>query len=53
MKYIRAIDLADILIIVGLGMVGYGLSQVSVPLAIGVVGGILLVIGLAGAYRKT
>ena len=53
MRFIRAIDIADILIVLGLGMVGYGLSQVSLPLAVGVMGGILLLIGLVGAYRKT
>ena len=53
MKFIKAIDITDILIVLGLGMVGYGLSWVSLPLAIGVMGGILLLIGLVGAYRKT
>ena len=53
MKFIKAIDITDILIVLGLGMVGYGLSQVSLPLAVGVMGGILLLIGLVGAYRKT
>ena len=53
MKFIKAIDITDILIVLGLGMVGYGLSLVSLPLAVGVMGGILLLIGLVGAYRKT
>ena len=37
---------------VGLVMVAYGLSTVSVPLAIGTVGAVLVVVGVAGAWSK-
>jgi hypothetical protein len=48
----QAIDLNDLMIIGGLGMVGYGLSGISLYLAIGVTGGIILGLGILGAIRK-
>ena len=46
------IDGNDLLVVVGLGMVGAGLWMISVPLALCVVGGLLLVGGLVRAWRK-
>lgn len=42
----------DVVALVGLGMLGYGLYMVSLPLALGVVGGILLAIGVIGTLRR-
>lgn len=46
------IDLYDVLAIVGLGAMGYGLSMISVPAALCVVGGVLLLVGMLGAWWK-
>jgi len=45
-------DLADVMALVGWLMVGYALGSVSLVLGIGVLGGILLLLGLLGAWRK-
>lgn len=45
-------DRYDVLAIVGLGLLGYGLSRFSISLALCVIGGILLVIGGLGAWWK-
>ena len=47
-----AVDGHDVLVVVGLGMVGAGLWMISVPLALCVVGVMLLGAGLLGAWRK-
>lgn len=44
------IDRYDVLAIVGLGTVGYGLSMISIPVALCVIGGILFVLGILGAW---
>lgn len=49
---LKAIDGNDVLVVVGLGMVGAGLWMVSVPLALCVVGTVLLIGGLVGAWQK-
>jgi len=46
------LDLSDGLVVVGLLMLGFGLGLVSVELALGVVGGLLVGLGLVGALRK-
>lgn len=51
-KFLVAIDLNDVLILGGLGLLGYGLAQVSIVIAAQVIGGLLLAIGLIGAWRK-
>lgn len=45
-------DRYDVLAISGLGMMGIGLSMVSMSLALCVVGGVLLMIGIFGAWKK-
>jgi len=45
------IDGYDVLAIVGLGTLGYGLSLISVPVALCAVGGVLLVVGILGAWK--
>lgn len=46
------IELNDIFIILGLILLASGLIMISVPLALGVTGGLLLAIGLIGAFVK-
>lgn len=46
------VDGYDVLALVGGIMIGYGLSLVSVPLALCVMGVMLLTVGIAGAWRK-
>ncbi len=46
------IDLYDLFVLVGLILLTYGLWMVSIPLAIGVCGGILMAFGLFGAWIK-
>lgn len=48
-----AIDGHDVLVVLGLAMVGAGLWMISVPLALCVVGALLLAAGLLGAWRKS
>lgn len=45
-------DRYDALALVGLGILGYGLSRISIALALCVIGGVLLMIGIFGAWRK-
>lgn len=45
------IDRYDLLAMMGLGMIGYGLSQVSVPAALCTVGGCLLLVAVLGAWK--
>lgn len=49
---IRKVDPYDILAFLGLGLLGYGLQMISVALALCVIGGVLLGVGLLGAWRK-
>lgn len=51
-KWLNWLDFTDILIIAGLIMLAYGLSIVSLALSISVSGGLLLAIGIFGAWRK-
>lgn len=51
-RVIGKIDGNDFLILAGMGLLGFGLMQVSLALAAGVTGGLLLAIGLAGSWRK-
>lgn len=46
------LDFNDFLIIIGLILLAYALSMVSLALSIGISGGILMAIGLLGAWRK-
>jgi small-conductance mechanosensitive channel len=46
------IDHYDVLAVAGLGILGYGLSRISISLALCVIGGVLLMIGILGAWRK-
>ncbi len=46
------IDGNDVLIVSGLGLLGYGLYLIWPPLMPLVTGGLLLFIGLLGAFRK-
>ena len=46
------VDLYDMLALAGWAMIGYGLSLVSVPLALCVLGAIVMVAGIVGAWRK-
>lgn len=46
------IDFNDVLAAIGLGLLGAGLAMWSVPLAMVVVGGVLLAAGVSGALRK-
>jgi len=53
MKRLRGlVDANDLLILAGLGLLGYALATVSWALASGVIGGLLLAVGLLGAWRK-
>ena len=45
-------DLSDGLVVGGLLLLGFGLGMVSVELALCVVGGLLMALGLVGAVRK-
>lgn len=45
-------DRYDMLAILGLGLLGYGLSRFSMSLALCVIGGVLLAIGVLGAWWK-
>ncbi len=45
-------DFNDLLVVLGLGLVTYSLSMISIALAIGVCGGVLMAFGLFGALRK-
>jgi len=46
------VDPYDLLAFVGWVMLGYGLGSISVPLAAGVLGGLLILAGILGAWRK-
>jgi hypothetical protein len=46
------LDPYDVLALVGWLMLGYGLGSISVPLAAGVLGLLLILAGLTGAWRK-
>ncbi len=46
------IDGNDILIILGLGIVGTGIGMLSIPAALIVVGGLMMVMGIFGSIRK-
>ena len=46
------IDINDGLVIVGLGMLGAGLGMISVELALCVMGSLLTIGGLVGAWQK-
>ena len=48
----KRIELDDFLIFIGILLLGAGLAMISIPLALGIIGGLLLVIGLVGAYFK-
>lgn len=45
-------DRYDVLALVGLGLIGYGLSRVSIAAALCVIGGIFVGIGILGAWTK-
>lgn len=51
-KWLQAVDLNDILILLGLGLLATGLALYSIALSAIVSGGLLLAIGLVGAWRK-
>jgi hypothetical protein len=51
-KYLKQMDVNDLLILVGMGVLAGGLALVSIALAGIVIGGLLLAIGLVGAWRK-
>ena len=51
-KLLEMMDINDRLIVGGMALLAIGLAAASLPLAIGVVGGLLLAIGLVGAWRK-
>jgi len=51
-RLLSSIDFNDVLILLGLGMLGWGLSGISLYMAAGVVGAVLMLIGLAGALIK-
>lgn len=46
------LDGNDVLVVLGLTLLGAGLAAYSWRLALGVIGGLLVLIGLAGAWRK-
>jgi hypothetical protein len=46
------IDGNDVLIVTGLGSLGYGLYLIWPPLTPIILGALLLIIGLTGAFRK-
>jgi hypothetical protein len=46
------VDVCDVMITVGLLMVGGGLELISTALALIVTGALLLIIGLGAAWRK-
>lgn len=48
----KAVDGNDIVALVGLIMLGSGLYQISPALALVVVGGLLLAIGVVGTLRR-
>lgn len=45
-------DFYDVLVMAGIGLLWYGLYLVSLPLSMGVLGAILFLMGLAGAWLK-
>lgn len=49
-KWLKSVDSNDILIVLGLMILGGGLAMVSWPLSLGVIGGLLVVFGLIGAF---
>ena len=50
---LAAVGATDVMALVGLGLLGAGLWMVWPPLALMVVGGLLLALGLAGAWMRT
>ena len=49
----KRIDLTDVLFIVGLAAVGYGVGMLSIPAALIVVGIVLMAVGLYAAIFRT
>lgn len=49
----KNIDLNDINILAGLILLGLGLNQISLELALIVVGSLIFILGVAGAIRKS
>ncbi len=52
MEIIKRIDGIDILILLGFGLVGYGIYLMWPPLTPLILGALMLIIGLFGALRK-
>ncbi len=52
MEIIKRVDGNDLLILLGFGSVGYGIYLMSPPLTPLIMGALMLVIGLFGAFRK-
>ncbi len=52
MNFLKRIDGSDVMIIAGFGVMGYGLYLIYPPLTPLVIGIIMLLIGLWGAFRK-
>ncbi|HLE14135.1 MAG TPA: hypothetical protein VI776_05265 [Anaerolineales bacterium] len=52
-RFFRSIDRNDVLFFLGLGLIAWGLSGISLHMAAGAVGVILMIVGLAGAVIKT
>lgn len=51
-KWLSKLDINDALILLGIILLAIGLALYSIPLALGVIGTILLSIGLFSAWRK-
>ncbi len=52
MEIIKRIDGNDILILIGFGLTGYGIYLIWPPLTPLILGALMLIIGLFGAFRK-
>ena len=52
MEIIKRIDGVDILILLGFGLIGYGIYLIWPPLTPLILGALMLIIGLFGAFRK-
>jgi hypothetical protein len=52
MKLLRAVGASDVVGLVGIAMLAAGLGMISIPVMLIVVGGLLVIIAVIGAWRK-
>ena len=52
MEIIKRIDGNDIFILIGFGLIGYGIYLIWPPLTPLILGALMLIIGIFGALRK-